>query len=120
MKTRFTIWIACTLLVAGLACAQPQVPNPEAPQVPGVTSGGEVGNPPEPEVGNPVEPNVPNAGGPPAAVANSCACPATPCANGDVPSCQVSCSGQEIPECSCNGFCDDDGNPKGVNRCRCQ
>ncbi len=112
MKTRLALWIGCTLLVAALAGAQPQVPNPEAPQVPGVTS--------EDGGGNPQQPNVPNVAGPQAAGGGSCSCPTTRCDNGDVPPCRVSCSGQEIPECSCNGFCDDDGNPKGLNRCRCQ
>ncbi len=111
MKTWYMISIACAVMVAGtLAFAQPEVPAaPEVPEVEGGT-----------EVENPVQPEVPTAPEQPAASGNSCACPATRCDNGEVPGCQVSCPGQQVPECSCNGFCDSDGNPKGRNLCRCQ
>ena len=107
--------IACTVLLAALANAQPAASEPGRPEVPKVT---------EPEVANPVPPAEPSTGGEPAvgvgAPGNHCACPPTHCANGDVPSCETYCSGGEPPVCSCDGFCDSDGNPKAMNRCACQ
>ncbi len=96
------------ILLAGLAVAQPAGSEPGRVEVPQV-----------PEVANPVPPAVPGiAGG--SVAGNHCACPTTQCANGDVRSCEISCSAERAPICSCDGFCDSDGSPKGVNRCACQ
>jgi len=111
MKIRFTLSLVFMFLLAGSAFAQVSegeraVPNVAEPQV---------GNPAAPIVSNPAAaPVVPL--GPPE---DHCACPVTHCANGDVPSCEVHCSGDEAPVCSCDGLCDN-GNPKAMNRCSCQ
>lgn len=111
-----TMAIACTALLAGSVMAQPRASEPAPVQVPEVT---------QPEVANPVPPAQPStAGEEPAvgvgALGNQCACPTTHCANGEVPSCEVYCTSGEPLVCSCDGFCDSDGNPKGLNRCACQ
>jgi hypothetical protein len=55
-----------------------------------------------------------------AAAALTCSCPESVCRNGTVPGCSIECpSGQEAI-CVCAGFCGDDGNPSGMNRCGCQ
>ncbi len=113
MKTRYKMLIVGVVgAFCTLAFAQPEVPIPPAPEVPEVEGGT--------EVENPVPPEMPTASEQPAASGDSCACQATRCDNGNVPGCQVACPGEQVPECSCNGFCDSDGNPKGRNLCRCQ
>jgi hypothetical protein len=108
--------IACAVLFARSAVAQPPISKPARAQVPKVT---------EPGVANPVPPAEPSmAGGEPAvgvgALGNHCECPLKHCANGDVSWCEVYCSSGQEPVCSCDGFCDSDGNPKASNRCACQ
>ena len=112
----FTIATACTVLLAGLVVARPLAAEPGQPEVPQVA---------QPEVANPAPPAEPStAGGEPAvgagALGNHCACPLKHCANGDVSWCEVYCSSGEAPVCSCDGFCDDNGNPTALNRCACQ
>jgi hypothetical protein len=114
--TNLAVTIACTVLFTGLVVAQPSAPNPGPPEVPEVT---------QEEAGKPVAPAEPStAGEEPAvgvgALGNHCECPLKHCANGDVSWCEVHCSGGEAPVCSCDGFCDSDGNPKALNRCACQ
>jgi hypothetical protein len=107
--------IAGTVLLGGLAVAQPLVSEPARAEVPKVT---------EPGVANPVPPAEQGTGGEPAvgvgALGNHCECPLKHCANGDVSWCEVYCPSGQDPVCSCDGFCDSDGNPKAVNRCTCQ
>jgi hypothetical protein len=107
--------IACTVLLGGLAVAQPLVSKPARAEAPKVT---------EPGVANPVAPAEPGTGGEPAvgvgALGNHCECPLKHCANGDVSFCEVYCSSGQEPVCSCDGFCDSDGNPEAMNRCACQ
>jgi hypothetical protein len=50
----------------------------------------------------------------------SCQCPEKQCANGKVAGCTVTCPAGQDAECACDGFCDDNGNPAGLNRCACQ
>jgi hypothetical protein len=62
---------------------------------------------------------------PPATVAvalaqSSCQCPEQQCANGKVAGCSVTCPAGQDAECACDGYCDANGNPAGLNRCRCQ
>ena len=115
-KASLTILIACAILLAALANAQPAGSEPAPAEVPKVT---------EPEAANPVPPAEPSTAGEEPAVGvgapgNHCACQLTHCANGDVSWCEVYCSSGEAPVCSCDGFCDSDGNPKALNRCACQ
>jgi hypothetical protein len=116
MKTSIAMAIVSTALLSGLAFAQPQVPNPVEPQVPSVQ---------QPGVDNPAPPEIPSAAGtgsdlPIVDSSTYGACPTTQCANGNVPSSEVHCSPGEAAVCTCDGFCDSDGNPQGLNRCACE
>ncbi len=51
---------------------------------------------------------------------SSCQCPEKQCTNGKVAGCSVTCPAGQDAECACDGFCDDNGNPAGLNRCACQ
>jgi len=51
---------------------------------------------------------------------SSCQCPEKQCANGKVAGCSVTCPAGQDAECACDGFCDGNGNPGGLNRCACQ
>ena len=51
---------------------------------------------------------------------SSCQCPENQCANGKVAGCSVTCPAGQDAECACDGFCDGNGNPAGLNRCACQ
>jgi hypothetical protein len=55
-----------------------------------------------------------------ALAASSCDCPANVCANGTVAGCSKTCPQGQDAVCACDGFCDDNGNPGGLNRCACQ
>jgi len=108
--------IACTALLAAVAFAQPQVPTPAVPNVPAVS---------EPQVQNPEPPDIPAAAGPGSAIhveapSGYCSCPTMYCAGGDVDSCEVHCAKGKTPVCSCDGFCTDSDNPRGLNRCDCE
>ena len=50
----------------------------------------------------------------------TCECPEKQCANGKVAGCTVTCPAGRDAECACDGFCDANGNPGGLNRCACQ
>jgi len=116
MKTSVATVSASIILLSSLAFAQPQVENPAEPRVPGVG---------EPGVRNPEPPPVPNTTGPgldgmPSDSSTYGACPATQCANGEVPASEADCPDGQAAVCSCDGFCDSDGNPQGLNRCACE
>lgn len=51
---------------------------------------------------------------------SSCSCPEKVCGNGTVKGCSVTCPAGQDPVCACDAFCDDSGNPGGLNRCACQ
>jgi hypothetical protein len=55
-----------------------------------------------------------------ALAAPSCDCPEQQCANGKVAGCTVTCPAGQDAVCACDGFCDANGNPGGLNRCACQ
>ena len=55
-----------------------------------------------------------------ALAAPSCDCPEKECSNGKVAGCTVTCPAGQDAVCVCDGFCDDNGNPGGLNRCACQ
>ena len=55
-----------------------------------------------------------------ALAASSCDCPEKQCSNGKVAGCTVTCPAGQDAVCACDGFCDDNGNPGGLNRCACQ
>ena len=118
MKTRLAglVAIASVALLAPAAFAQPAVPTLSAPNVPAVQ---------DQPVENPAPPDVPNAMDAAPVVPiekpdNYCSCPTTFCASGNVDSCEIYCQSGESPVCSCDGFCDENNNPKGLNRCDCQ
>jgi len=50
----------------------------------------------------------------------TCSCPATTCQNGNQQGCSVECAQGSEAICVCDASCDDNGNPTGLNRCRCQ
>jgi hypothetical protein len=57
---------------------------------------------------------------PVALAARSCSCPATYCNNGQAEGCNIECPSGEEAICVCTVFCDDNGKPSGINKCRCQ
>jgi hypothetical protein len=110
MKTSIGMAIVATLLLSGLAYAEPQVSEPVQPQVPSVQV---------PAVDSPVAPGT-SSEAPMVDSTTYGACPATECANGSVPASEVRCPPGQSAVCSCDGFCDSDGNPQGANRCACE
>jgi hypothetical protein len=110
MKTSIGMAIAATLLLSGVAFAQSQVPEPVQPQVPSVQV---------PDADSPAAPGT-SSEAPMVDSTTYGACPATQCANGNVPPSEVRCPAGQSAVCSCDGFCDSDGNPQGLNRCACE
>jgi hypothetical protein len=49
----------------------------------------------------------------------SCSCPPLECPDGTVEPCEADCFPSDVPECRCEAWCDDDGNPQGRNVCEC-
>jgi hypothetical protein len=116
MKIVLAAAIACAAMLSGVAFAQPPVSPPAEPKVPGVQQR-IVREPPPPEISSAwgtrsQEPVVhPTTYG---------ACRPTQCANGEVPASEVHCPPGQFAACACDGFCDNGGNPQGLNRCACQ
>jgi hypothetical protein len=116
MKMAIAVALVCTALLSGPAFAQPPVANPSEPQVPGVQ---------QPGVHEPAPPEIAGAWGtrsdaPIVHPTTYGACRATECANGEVSASEVHCPSQQTAACACDGFCDGNGNPQGMNRCACQ
>lgn len=55
-----------------------------------------------------------------ALAALNCNCPDTFCQHGKVAGCTSQCPPGQEAICVCSGFCDNNGNPGGMNKCSCQ